>query len=139
MHVCMPNSKHVCVSIADFNECCVLSADPLSTYPTAKQLSELNCNQWFRLGLQLNLAKDLLESLKESPEPTAATLIAAKVKNIDLNWKHVVESLLLVEEYKVVEIVCSQQGLSVYIMCIFKRSKTQKDRNDHSNHQKLLK
>ena len=88
-------------------------ADPLSNYPTAQKLSELKVDQWFKLGLRLGLTEDQLESLEKMPQPTAATLIAAKVKNIDLNWKHIVENLLLVGEYKVAESVCSQQGWSL--------------------------
>ena len=56
------------------------------------------------------MSEDHLESLKKNPQPTAATLLAAKVKNIDLKWKHIVESLLLVGEYEVANTVCSQQG-----------------------------
>ena len=85
-------------------------ADPLSKYPTSQKLNELKVDQWFKLGLQLGLTVDYLESLKKSPQPTAATLIAAKIKNIHLYWKDVVKSLLLVGEYKVAETVCSQQG-----------------------------
>ena len=85
----------------------------MSNYPTAKNLSELKVDQWFKLGLQLGLTEDQMGRFKKSPQPTAATLIAAKVKNIDLNWKHVVESLLLLGKYNVVDTVCRQQGLSV--------------------------
>ena len=87
-----------------------MCADPLSTYPTAKQLVEVKVDKWFKLGQQLGLTEDQLESFKRSPQPTAATFLAAKAKNIDLNLKHVVESLLFVGEYKVAETVCSQQG-----------------------------
>ena len=87
-----------------------LCADPLSTYPTAKQLGKLEVDQWFKLGLQLGLTSYELESLKYSTQPTSSTLIAAKVKNIDLNWKHVVKGLLLVGEYEVAEMVCSKHG-----------------------------
>ena len=97
---------------------CCGCADPLSNYPTAKNLSELKVGQWFKLGLQLGLTKDQLESLKRSSQPTAATLVAAKVKSIDLCWKHIVESLLLVGEYKVAETVCCQQGLSVAMLSV---------------------
>ena len=85
-------------------------ADPLSSYPTADQLSELKFEQWFNLGLKLGLTEHRLKKLKRSSQPTAATLLAAKVKNIDLNWRHIVESLLFVGEYQVAESVCSQQG-----------------------------
>ena len=85
-------------------------ADPLSNYPTADELSELKLDQWFGLGLQLGLTENQLERFKKSLQPTAATLLAAKVKNIDLIWKHVVESVIVVGEYKVAASVCSQQG-----------------------------
>ena len=87
-----------------------MCTDPLTTYPSAKQLSQVRVDHWFKLGLLLGLAEDKLKNLKKSSQPTAATLLAAKVTNIDLNWKHIVESLLLVGEYQVAESVCSQQG-----------------------------
>ena len=89
---------------------CSVFADPLSSYPTAVQLNELKVEQWFNLGLKLGLTEYRLKTLKQSSQPTAATLLAAKVKNIDLNWRHIVESLLLVGEYLVAESVCNQQG-----------------------------
>ena len=89
---------------------CCGCIDPLSNYPTAQKLSELKVDQWFKLGLQLGVTEDQLKNLKKRPQPTAATLLAAKVRNSDLNWKHVVESLVLVGEYKVAETVCRQQG-----------------------------
>ena len=88
----------------------MVCADPLCIYPTAKELGELRIDQWFTLGLLLGVAEDQLDRLKRSSQPTAGTLVAAKVKNIDLNWKHVVESLLVIGEYEVAESVCSQQG-----------------------------
>ena len=92
---------------------CSVCADPLSSYPTAKLLSQLKVDQWLKLGHHLNLTDEELESLKKSPHPTAATLITAKTKNIDVTWKDVVESLLHIGEYKLAETVCSQQGLSL--------------------------
>ena len=92
---------------------CSVCADPLSSYPTAKLLSQLKVDQWLKLGHHLNLTDEELESLKKSPHPTAATLLAAKTKNIDVTWKDVVESLLHIGEYKLAETVCSQQGLSL--------------------------
>ena len=96
---------------------CSLCADPLSSYPTAKLLSQLKVVQWLKLGHHLNLTDEELESLKKSPHPTAATLITAKTKNIDLTWKEVAESLLHIGEYKLAETVCSQQGLSLACQC----------------------
>ena len=92
---------------------CSVCADPLSSYPTAKMLSQLKVDQWLKLGHHLNLTDEELESLKKSPHPTAATLITAKSKNIDVTWKDIAESLLHIGEYKLAETVCSQQGLSL--------------------------
>ena len=92
---------------------CSVCADPLSSYPTAKMLSQLKVDHWIKLGHYLNLTDEELESLKTSPHPTAATLITAKTKNIDLTWSDVAESLLHIGEYKLAETVCSQQGLSL--------------------------
>ena len=92
---------------------CSVCAGPLSSYPTAKLLSQLKVDQWFKFGHHLSLTDEELKSLKKSPHPTAATLLAAKVKNIDLKWNDVVKSLLHIGEYKLAETVCSQQGLSL--------------------------
>ena len=72
----------------------------------------LGVDQWFKLGLKLGLTENQLESCKKFSEPAAAILIAAKVANINLNWKDVVESLLLIGECEVAESVCNQQGWS---------------------------
>ena len=84
--------------------------DPLSSYPTLEQLSQLEYNQWFQLGIRLGLGKDQLEAIKKSQHPTAATLQAAKIKNIDMLWKDIVEALLSIGEYELAESVCTQQG-----------------------------
>ncbi|XP_064388594.1 death-associated protein kinase 1-like isoform X4 [Halichondria panicea] len=85
--------------------------DPLSSYPTLEQLSRLECDQWLRLGVRLGLGNDQLETIKKSQHPTATTLQAAKLKNIDMQWKDIVESLVSIGEYKLAESVCTQQGL----------------------------
>ena len=95
-----------------------MHADPLSTYPTAKQLSELKVDQWFKLGLQLGLPEDQLESLKNSSQPTAATLLSVKAKNIDLKWKPIVECILLIGEYKAVEMLFVQQGSFLFSLIL---------------------
>ncbi len=84
--------------------------DPLSSYPTLEQLSQLECDQWLQLGVCLGLGNDQLETMKKSQHPTAATLRAAKIKNIDIQWKDIVEALLSIGEYKLAESVCTQQG-----------------------------
>ncbi len=87
-----------------------MCADPLSSYPSLKQLSQLECDQWHQLGVHLGLDNDQLDSIKKSRRPTAATLQAAKVKNIDMQWKDIVDALLSIGEYQLVESVCTQQG-----------------------------
>ncbi len=84
--------------------------DPLPSYPTLEQLSQLECDQWLQLGVHLGLGIDQLETIKKSQHPTAATLQAAKIKNIDIQWKDIVEALVSIEEYKLAESVCTQQG-----------------------------
>ncbi len=84
--------------------------DPLSSYPTLEQLSQLECDQWLQLGVRLGLGNDQLETIKKSQHPTAATLQAAKIKNIDMQWKDIVEALVSIGEYKLAESVCTQQG-----------------------------
>ncbi len=70
----------------------------------------LECDQWLQLGVHLGLGNDLLESIRKSQHPTAATLQAAKIKNIDMQWKDIVEALVSIGEYKLAESVCTQQG-----------------------------
>ena len=84
--------------------------DPLPLYPTLEQLSQLECDQWFQLGVCLGLGNDQLETIKKSQHPTAATLQAAKIKNIEMQWKDIVEALVSIGEYKLAESVCTQQG-----------------------------
>ena len=84
--------------------------DPLSSYPTLEQLSQLECDQWLQLGVRFALGNDQLETIKKSQHPTAATLQAAKIKNIDMQWKDIVEALVSIGEYKLAESVCTQQG-----------------------------
>ncbi len=85
--------------------------DPLSSYPTLEQLSQLECDQWLQLGVHLGLGNDQLETIKKSQHPIAATLQAAKIKNIDMQWKDIVKALVTIGEYKLAEsVVCTQQG-----------------------------
>ncbi len=91
----------------------LLCIDPLSSYPTLEQLSQLECDQWFQLGVRLGLGNDQLETIKKSQHPTAATLQAAKIKNIDMQWKDIVEALVSIGEYKLAESVCTQQGQQI--------------------------
>ena len=84
--------------------------DPLSSYPTLEQLSQLECDQWLQLGVCLGLGNDQMETIKKSQHPTAVTLQAAKINNIDMQWKDIVEALVSIGEYKLAESVCTQQG-----------------------------
>ncbi len=84
--------------------------DPLSSYPTLDQLSRLECDRWLQLGVRLGLDNDQLESIKKSQHSTAATLHAAKIKDIDIQWKDIVEALGSIGEYMLAESVCTQQG-----------------------------
>ncbi len=88
----------------------------VSSYPTLEQLSWLECNQWLQLGVRLGLGNDQLEIIKKSQHPTAATLQAAKVKNINMQWKDIVEALVSIEAYKLAESVCTQQGLQCHCL-----------------------
>ena len=85
-------------------------AEPLNSYPSAKQLSELQVQDWPTLGRHLGLTEDEVRSIDKHHNPTAAVLKAAKLKNIDLSWKGVVDGLLKAGEYAVAERVCSEQG-----------------------------
>ena len=87
-----------------------MCADPLSSYPSVKQMSKLSVHQWFELGLHLGLTEDELHSMEEGQNPTASTLVAAKVKNIELKWKDIVASLVRIGEYQQAERVCTEQG-----------------------------
>ena len=84
--------------------------DPLSSYPTLEQLSQLECDQWLQLGVRFRLENDQLETIKKSQHPIAATLQAIKIKNIDMQWKDIVEALVSIGEYMLAESVCTQQG-----------------------------
>ena len=87
-----------------------MRADPLSSYPSVKQMSKLSVYQWFELGLHLGLTEDELHSMEEGQNHTASTLVAAKVKNIELKWKDIVASLVRIGEYQQAERVCTEQG-----------------------------
>ncbi len=87
-----------------------MCADPLSSYPSLEQLSQLKYYRWRQLGVHLGLDNDQLNSIEKSQCPTAVTLQAAKVKNIDMQWKDIVEALLSIGEYQLTESVCTQQG-----------------------------
>ncbi len=93
-----------------------MCADPLSSYPSLEQLNQLEYDKWHQLGVHLGLDNDQLDSIRKNQHPTAATLQAAKVKNIDMQWKDILEALLSIGEYKLAESVCTQQGQQLALL-----------------------
>ncbi len=89
---------------------CGLYTDPLSSYPSFEQLRQLECDQRLQLGVNLGLDIEQLNVARKSKYPTATALWAAKVNNIDMQWKDVVRALVNIGEYKLAENVCTQQG-----------------------------
>ena len=89
---------------------CVEYAEPLNLYPSTKQLSELQVQDWQTLGHHLGLTEDEVGSIDKLHNPTAAVLRVAKAKNVDLKWREFVDGLLKAGEYAVAERVCSEQG-----------------------------
>ena len=80
-----------------------VTVGPLSSYPTLEQPSQLECEQWPQLGVQLGLDNDTLQdTIKKSKHPTAETLKTAKINNIDIQWKDIVEAFVNIGEYKFV-------------------------------------
>ena len=88
----------------------MMHTDPLSSYPSAILLNKLQVAQWRELGAHLGLSDDQLEDAEKSPQPTAAVLLAAKVRDINLRWNKIAESLLRVGEYDLAESICNKQG-----------------------------
>ena len=93
--------------------CVCVCAEPLSTYPSYKQLSQLKVDLWVRLAIHYGLRKDQIETIRSSGNPTAETFIAAKKENVDFNWRDVLEGLLAIGEYELAERVCTEQGWSL--------------------------
>ena len=91
-------------------------SDPLTTFPSYEQLGQLRIEQWLKLGAHLHLSEDQLKTSELSNNPTGAVLIAAKINNLDLNWKQVVEGLVVILEYKLAESLCSEHGM---LVCCF--------------------
>ncbi len=108
--ITMPRRLSLLASKSHIALLCTYYVDPLSSYPTLEQLMQLDCDQWLQLGVHLGLDNDQLECIEKSQHPTAATLRAAKVKNIDMQWKDIVEALVSIGEYKLADCVCNQQG-----------------------------
>ena len=89
-----------------------MCADPLSTYPSYKQLimSQLKVDPWVRLAVHTKLSKDKIETIRRNRNPTGKIFIAAKKENLDFKWKDVLEGLLAIGEYELAERVCTEQG-----------------------------
>ena len=85
-------------------------AEPLSTYPSARELAQIQVQEWVALGLHLGLTDDEVKSIDKDLDPTVAILLAAKFKRTEIAWKDVVEGLLKIGEYKQAEMICSKQG-----------------------------
>ena len=77
----------------------LLCAGPLSEYPSIKQLSKFQLRKWFKLGLHFNIPKHQMEGIRKHQHPTTKTLLAARVKNMELKWKDIVEGLLRIGKY----------------------------------------
>ena len=84
---------------------------------------QLHVDRWYDLGRHLRLTNDQLEEAKKNPNPTAAVLLAAKVKNINLKWSDIVEALLRVGEYEVAQRIANEHSElyhGVQCMCLSK-------------------
>ena len=86
---------------------CILFAGPLSEYPSIKQLSEYQVYKWHETGL---LSKDQMGPLRNSQYPSTEMFLAAKVNNMKLKWKDVLEAILSVGEYELARQVCKKRG-----------------------------
>ena len=87
-----------------------MCADPLASYPSYNQLSQLKVDQWFELGLEMGLTEDELHSMEKDRNTTASVLVAVKVKDIELQWKDIFPTLVRIGEYQQAERVCREQG-----------------------------
>ena len=106
-------SSHLCLTLHCYivSHCVrLMYTDPLSSYPSAELLSKLQVAQWRELGAHLGLSEDQLEDAEKSPQPTAAVLLAAKVRDINLKWNQIAESLLRVGGYDLAESICNKYG-----------------------------
>ena len=118
----LPNHSVAIASCVVFKRS--LYADPLSSYPSAKQLSKFQVDRWHELGAHLGLTEDQLKRAKKRPQPTASVLIDAKINNIDLMWNKIVESLLRIGEYELAESICNEYGkLTLWYACDFTSDK----------------
>ena len=85
-------------------------ADPLSEYPSIKQLSEIVVDKWHELCGYFHLTEDEMECIRNSRFPSTETFLAAKVKNMDLKWKDILKALLSIDEHELAHCVFNKQG-----------------------------
>ena len=48
--------------------------------------------------------------IRNSEYPSTETFLAAKVNNVELKWKDILEALLSIGEYQLADRVCSDRG-----------------------------
>ena len=89
---------------------CILCAGPLSGYPSIKQLSEYQVTEWHKLGLYFHLSEDQMGHIRKSEYPSTETFLTAKVNNMEVKWKDVLEAILSIGEYQLADRVCSDRG-----------------------------
>ena len=94
-----------------------LSVDPLHSYPSVKQLSQIIVSDWYKLGQTLGVSGDQLNRAKHNSRPIAAVLLAAKLNNPQLTWKGVVEGLVSIGEYATAASLCRQEGAVCVCAC----------------------
>ncbi|XP_064402399.1 poly [ADP-ribose] polymerase tankyrase-1-like [Halichondria panicea] len=91
---------------------------PLPLYPTLEQLSKLDCDSpALRLGARILNVGDCFENFRSRPRTTGyylstETLRIAKIKNIDMQWKDIVEGLLGIRERGLVYTVLQEYSYS---------------------------
>ena len=83
---------------------CILCSEPLSGYPSIKQLSEYQVKKWHDLSVPFHLSEE------EMGHSSTETFLKAKVKNEELKWKDILEALLSIEEYQLAVRVYREQG-----------------------------
>ena len=92
------------------NNSCILCVGPLSGYPSIKQLSEYQVSKWHELGLHFHLSERQMGHIKKHEYPSTETFLAAKVNDVKLKWKDILEALLNIGEYELSDRVCSERG-----------------------------
>ena len=87
-----------------------LFTDPLHAYPSIKQLSLVKVKKIDELCDYFQLSEDQMCHVRDSQHPTTEIFIAAKVKNMGLRWKEILEALMRMDECSQVGLVYSEQG-----------------------------